>query len=58
MYPMISPSVSPRREDRSKDETVASLRAALTVDCSWFADGRRLGALYIWRISNSFIYTQ
>lgn len=27
--------------DRSKDETVASLRAALTVDCSWFADGRR-----------------
>eukprot|EP00434_Breviolum_minutum_P024498 symbB.v1.2.021637.t1/scaffold1882.1/size97200/6 len=26
--------------DRSKDETVSSLRAALTVDCSWFADGR------------------
>lgn len=26
--------------DRSKDETVSSLRAALTVDCSWFGDGR------------------
>lgn len=30
--------------DRSKDETVASLRAALTVDCSWFADGRHFMA--------------
>eukprot|EP00931_Biecheleriopsis_adriatica_P001610 TRINITY_DN1019_c0_g1_i3.p1 TRINITY_DN1019_c0_g1~~TRINITY_DN1019_c0_g1_i3.p1 ORF type:complete len:646 (+),score=163.15 TRINITY_DN1019_c0_g1_i3:93-2030(+) len=26
--------------DRVKDETLSSLRAALTVDCSWFADGR------------------
>ncbi|CAJ1399548.1 unnamed protein product [Effrenium voratum] len=30
--------------DRSKDETVASLRAALTVDCSWFGDGRHFMA--------------
>jgi len=30
--------------DRSKDETVSSLRAALTVDCSWFADGRHFMA--------------
>lgn len=28
--------------DRSKDETISSLRAALTVDCSWFADGRHI----------------
>jgi len=27
--------------DRSCDETMASLRAALTVDCSWAPDGRR-----------------
>ncbi len=37
-------------EDRSKDETVSSLRAALTVDCSWFADGRCV----FWRVEGSF----
>ena len=47
-----------RREDRSKDETVASLRAALTVDCSWFADGRRLGALlYMENLKLFYIHT-
>merc|ERR1711920_743845 len=28
--------------DRSKDETICSLRAALTVDCEWSPDGRSL----------------
>jgi len=30
--------------DRTKDETITSFRAALTVDCAWFADGRHFMA--------------